>query len=157
MSKPGAQGNARAVAPGLSQAKGILFLCVANSARSQMAEGWARSMLPSRIPVYSAGSNPGRLNPYSVRAMQEVGIDISLHFSKSLAEIPLERIGTVVTLCSDEVCPFFPGDAVVHHVPFDDPAAVEGSDAERLDAFRRVRDQIRDWLQGFLQAQKLHE
>lgn len=153
MAKEVPQENSQGIARGLSQDKGILFLCVANSARSQMAEGWARSLLPSRIPVYSAGSNPGRLNPYSVRVMQEVGIDLGLHFSKSMAEVPLGRIGTVVTLCSDEVCPFFPGDAVVHHVPFEDPAAVVGSDEERLNAFRRVRDQIHVWLQGFLQGQ----
>lgn len=157
MSKEVSRENSQEIAQGLSQSKGILFLCVANSARSQMAEGWARSILPSRIPVYSAGSNPGRLNPYSVRAMQEVGIDLRAHYSKSLAEVPLERIGTVVTLCSDEVCPFFPGDAVVHHIPFEDPAAAEGSDEERLNAFRRVRDQIRDWMRGFLQTQKIHE
>ena len=129
---------------------GILFLCVANSARSQMAEGWARSMLPSGIPVYSAGSNPSRLNPFAVRAMREVDVDIGAHFSKSIPEVPAGKIGTVVTLCSDEVCPFYPGDATVHHVPFEDPAVAEGGDEERLNAFRRVRDQIHDWLQEFL-------
>ncbi|MCG8588930.1 MAG: arsenate reductase ArsC [Proteobacteria bacterium] len=120
-----------------------LFLCVANSARSQMAEGLARSLAPPGVAVHSAGSEPGTLNPYAVRAMAEIGIDLSAHVSKGLDAIALDRIGLVVTLCADEVCPVFPGDVRRLHWPFPDPAAVEGSDAEILAGFRAVRDQIR--------------
>jgi len=120
----------------------VLFLCVANSARSQMAEGFGRRFAPAHVGVHSAGSDPGRLNPFAVRAMAEVGIDIANHASKPIEAVPADRIATVVTLCADEVCPVFPGDVARLHWPFDDPAAVAGSDEIVLGAFRRVRDAI---------------
>ncbi|MFQ5745411.1 MAG: arsenate reductase ArsC, partial [Acidobacteriota bacterium] len=122
---------------------GILFLCVANSSRSQMAEGFARQMAPPGVEVFSAGSAPGTVNPHAIAMMREVGIDISGHRSKSVDEIPRERIGTVVTLCAEEVCPVFPGNARRLHWPLEDPAAATGPEEEVLTAFRRVRDQIR--------------
>lgn len=121
----------------------VLFLCVANSARSQMAEGLARALLPGEIGVHSAGSAPTRLNPLAVRAMAEIGIDIRGQRSKSVGDVPCQRIGTVITLCAEEVCPAFSGEVRRLHWPLPDPAAAEGDEAERLAAFRAVRDTIR--------------
>lgn len=126
--------------------RGVLFLCVANSARSQMAEGLARAMLPAGTPVHSAGSEPATLNPYAVRALAEVGIDISAHRSKPIADVPRSEIGMVITLCAEEVCPVFPGHVQRLHWPLPDPARAAGSDEEMLDAFRRTRDRIRELL-----------
>ncbi len=130
--------------------RGILFLCVANSARSQMAEGLARAMAPAGVEVWSAGSQPGTLNPFAVRALAELGIDISQHFSKPIDAIDASRVDTVVTLCGEEVCPVFPGRVERLHWPHDDPAAATGDDDARLAAFRRVRDQISERLQALL-------
>lgn len=121
--------------------RAVLFLCVANSARSQMAEGFARAIGGPGVEVYSAGSAPTRLNPYAVRVMQEAGIDISAQRAKSIEAVPVERIGVVITLCAEEACPIFPGWVERLHWP-EDPA-VTGSEEEILAAFRRVRDQIR--------------
>ena len=121
----------------------VLFLCVANSARSQMAEGIARSLAPPGVKVSSAGSAPSRLNPLAVRALAELGIDISGQRSKSVDEIPPEGIDVVVTLCAEEVCPVFLGKALRVHWGLPDPAAATGSDDQKLQAFRDVRDQLR--------------
>jgi len=121
----------------------LLFLCVANSARSQMAEGIARSLAPPGVKVSSAGSAPSRLNPLAVRALAELGIDISGQRSKSVDEIPPEGIDVVVTLCAEEVCPVFLGKALRVHWGLPDPAAATGSDDQKLQAFRDVRDQLR--------------
>ena len=131
---------------------GWLFLCVANSARSQMAEGLARRIAPPGVHVYSAGSEPGSVNPLAVRAMAEIGVDISGHRSKSIDEIPVDGVDVVVTLCTEEVCPVFPGPVRRLHWPVDDPARAGGTEAERLEAFRRTRDEIgrrlEEWLDG---------
>ncbi len=129
---------------------GILFLCVANSARSQMAEGLARALAPAGVEVFSAGSAPTVLNPHAVAVMHELGIDISHHCSKSLDEIPEDRIGTVITLCAEEACPVFLRPVRRLHWPIDDPAAARGSDEEVREAFRRARDEIRRRLVGLL-------
>jgi arsenate reductase len=121
----------------------VLFLCVANSARSQMAEGIARSLAPPGVKVSSAGSAPSRLNPLAVRALAEIGIDISGHRSKSVDEIPPGDVDAVVTLCAEEVCPVFLGRALRVHWGLPDPAAAAGSDDRRLQAFRDVRDELR--------------
>ena len=121
---------------------GFLFLCVANSARSQLAEGWGRALAPPGVAIHSAGSHPGTLNPYAVRVMEEVGIDLTQHHSKSIDEIPLDRIGTVITLCAEEVCPLLPGNVKRLHWPFQDPAAATGSEDKTLTAFRAARDGI---------------
>lgn len=122
---------------------GILFMCVANSARSQMAEGLARAAAPEGVAVYSAGSEPATVNPFAVKAMAELGIDLAAHHSKSVSDIPQDAIGTVVTLCAEEVCPVFPGDVNMLHWPHTDPAAAEGDDEAILASFRTVRDQIK--------------
>ena len=126
----------------------VAFLCVANSSRSQMAEGLARAFGPGTWRFFSAGSNPGRVNPLAVEAMREIGIDISHYRSKGTEEIPLDEADVLVTLCAEEVCPVVPGRAQRLTWPLPDPAAVTGSNAERLEAFRAARDQIRDRLSG---------
>ncbi|MEE3329487.1 MAG: arsenate reductase ArsC [Myxococcota bacterium] len=128
----------------------ILFLCVANSARSQMAEGWARSLAPAGVRVHSAGSAPGALNPFAVKAMAEVDIDITEHYSKSIDAVPEATLATVITLCADEVCPVYPGDVEKLHWPFPDPADTAGSDKEILEGFRRVRDAIGERLRTWM-------
>lgn len=128
----------------------VLFLCVANSARSQMAEGLARSLADDRWEVYSAGSEPATLNPLAVRALAERKIDIRGHFSKGLGEVPLDRVHTVVTLCEEEVCPRLPDAARHLHWPMPDPAAAGGSEEQRLQSFREVRDLIDERLAGLL-------
>lgn len=127
----------------------ILFLCVANSARSQMAEGLARSLAPEGTEVLSAGSIPARVNPYAIEVMSELGIDLSTHRSKSVDDIPAERVSTVITLCAEEVCPVFPGAVEKLHWPLPDPASTIGSKDDILEAFRSVRDQIRERLSGY--------
>ena len=122
--------------------RGLLFLCVANSSRSQMAEGLARERFGGRVRVASAGSVPATVNPLAIAALDEVGIDISGHRSKSVETIDRASVDLVVTLCAEEVCPAFPGSARRLHWPLPDPAGGAGSDAEKLDGFRAVRDEI---------------
>ncbi len=119
----------------------ILFLCVANSARSQMAEGLARRLFGDRVRVQSAGSQPSRVNPLAIHAMAELGIDLVDHRSKSVDDIDPASIDTVITLCAEEVCPVWLGQATRLHWPFPDPAA------GGIELFRSVRDQIRARLQ----------
>jgi arsenate reductase len=131
---------------------GLLFLCVANSARSQMAEAIARSLVPDGVEVFSAGSAPATVNPFAVRALAERGLEAHGQSSKSVDAVPRERVGTVITLCAEEVCPAWLGDATRLHWPLPDPAAVEGSDEEILASFRAVaaelHSRIADHLQG---------
>jgi arsenate reductase len=126
----------------------ILFLCVANSARSQMAEGLARHLFGSAARVQSAGSMAAGVNPLAVRALAEQGIDISRHRSKSTAEIDRD-VDVVVTLCAEEVCPVFLGKAERLHWPLADPAAAHGTEEERVQRFRDARDEIRRLLISF--------
>lgn len=124
---------------------GILFLCVANSARSQMAEGLARDLLDE--PIQSAGSTPTSLNPYAVEVMRELGIDISSQRSTSVETVEPESVHTVITLCAEEVCPVFLGKARRLHWPIPDPASPEPLDREQfLARFRTARDTIREKL-----------
>ena len=121
---------------------GILFLCVANSARSQMAEGLARTRFGSRARVASAGSAPSPVSPFAIAALDELGIDISGQQSKSVDTIDPTTVDVVVTLCAEEVCPAFLGKARRLHWPMPDPAAATESAGEQLDQFRAVRDAI---------------
>ena len=123
--------------------RSLLFLCVANSARSQMAEGIARSLAPASVKVSSAGSKPSRLNPVAVKALAEIGLDISNHHSKSVDDIPPDDVDAVVTLCAEEVCPVFLGKALRVHWGLPDPAGAGTTDEEQLRAFRNVRDELR--------------
>ena len=124
----------------------VLFLCVANSARSQMAEGLARALAPPGYRFWSAGSEPGSLHPLAVAALGEIGIDISHQRAKGLAHIPLDEVHAIVTLCGRDVCPYVGGAVERVHWPLADPARVSGSDADRLDAFRTARDRLRQLL-----------
>lgn len=126
----------------------ILILCTGNSARSQMAEGLLRHDHGDRFEVVSAGAQPSRVRPEAAAVMREAGIDISSHRSKHVDEFRGQTFDCVLTVCDQarDVCPVFPGAAMKRHRSFDDPAAVTGSDAERLAVFRRVRDEIRAYL-----------
>jgi protein-tyrosine-phosphatase len=123
--------------------RGLLFLCVANSARSQMAEGIARSMAPEGVTVCSAGSRPTQVRPEAKAVLEEIGIEISAHRSKAVAEIPADQVDTVITLCGEEECPLFLGKATRLHWGLPDPAGVQGDETTRLDAFRQTRDALR--------------
>jgi len=122
----------------------VLFVCTGNSARSQMAEGFAQHLGGGRIEAHSAGIEPSRLNPFAVRAMLERGIDISGQTSKAFDETLARRMDVVVTVCgnADERCPVLPPEVRRLHWPLEDPAAARGSDAEVLARFREIRDQI---------------
>ena len=128
---------------------GLLFLCVANSARSQMAEGLARKLFGDDVPVQSAGSEPSTVNPYAVEVMRELGVDLSNHGSKSVETIDPASVHTVITLCAEEVCPVFLGQARRLHWPIPDPASQDSTiaRAEMLTRFRTARDTIRDKLE----------
>lgn len=123
----------------------ILFMCVANSARSQLAHGIAKRLFPS-AEVESAGSSPGTLNPFGVQVMKEVGIDISHHYSKSVDDLPrsfVSSVDYVITLCAEEVCPAMVTKAKRLHWPFSDPASKESLSAEEMiSRFRVTRDLI---------------
>src|SRR5258708_24962656 len=123
----------------------VLFLCVANSARSQMAEGLARMMFGDRVTVQSAGSQPSRVNPYAIEVMKELGADLGTHASKSVETIDAASVDTVITLCAEEVCPLFLGTAHRLHWPIADPASSDPSIPrdEMLRRFRAARDSIR--------------
>lgn len=128
----------------MTSPKGLLLLCVANSARSQMAEGWARHLLGTRMSVQSAGSRPGTVNPFAIEVMREVGIDLSGHHSKSVDTIARESVDTVITLCAEEECPLFLGNARRLSWAMPDPASVEPLPREHLLArFRAARDELR--------------
>jgi arsenate reductase len=129
----------------------IMILCTGNSARSQMAEGLLRHGWGDRFDVSSAGTKPGGVRPEAIAVMREVGIDISGHRSKSVGEFAGQPFDYVLTVCDNarESCPIFPSASTAIHHAFDDPAAFEGSEAERLAEFRRIRDEIRRYLNNF--------
>lgn len=122
--------------------KSILFLCVANSARSQMAEGLARQILGTEYVIQSAGSKPSFVHPLAIQALAEKDIDAKIHQSKSVNDIDLSQVDLVITLCAEEVCPVVSGPLQRMHWPLSDPAAPAESEATQLDSFRKVRDQI---------------
>jgi len=125
------------------QPRHILFLCVANSARSQMAEGIARSLAPQGVKVSSAGSSPASVRPQAIQVLKEIGIDISGHRSKGLDSIDAGSVDAVITPCAEEVCPVFLGKAHRVHWGLPDPAGVTGTEETRPNAFRAVRDELR--------------
>lgn len=127
----------------------ILFLCTGNSCRSQMAEGWAKHLKSRDIDAYSAGIKKHGLNPYAAKVMDEVGVDISGKFSKTIEELPISEFDWVITLCghANETCPYFPGRKM--HYGFDDPPQlVEDlwTEEEKLIPYRRVRDELRQFI-----------
>jgi arsenate reductase (thioredoxin) len=136
----------------MSNDKSILFLCVANSARSQMAEGLGRMILAERVPVMSAGSQPSQVNPYAIEVMRELGVDLSGHHSKSVQDVDPSSVGTVITLCAEEVCPAFLGQARRLHWPIPDPASQDKTipREQMLQRFRTARDSIREMIERFV-------
>ncbi len=136
------------MSPGAQVRVKVLFLCTHNSARSQMAEGLLRALYGDRYEVYSAGTHPTEVHPYAVRVMAEIGVDISPHRSKSVEELRGMEFDCIVTVCdrARESCPFFPGARRYIHRSFDDPASFRGTEEEILREFRRVRDEIREWI-----------
>ncbi len=129
----------------------ILFLCTGNSCRSQMAEGWARYLKSDRIEAYSAGTIPQVLNPLAVKVMAEAGVDIAGHRSKNVIDLLHIQFDYVITVCDNarESCPLFPGKAKIVHRGFDDPphlAKNAKSEDEALVHYRRVRDEVRDYV-----------
>ena len=129
----------------------VLILCTGNSARSQMAESLLRHDAGDRYEVLSAGVEPSEVRPLAIEAMRELGIDISAQRSKSVEEFAGQEFDFVITVCdnANERCPIFPGKTQRIHLSFDDPAAATGNQAEQLNVFRRVRDEIRGQLREF--------
>ena len=130
--------------------KRILFLCVANSGRSQMAEGIAKQLLGDQGLIQSAGSKPATVNPYSIKVLKEISIDISKHYSKSVTDIDPATVDTVITLCAEEECPVFLGKAERLHWPLPDPGKGATTYDEKLQSFRSVRDEIQRRLKEYL-------
>ncbi|HSR06435.1 MAG TPA: arsenate reductase ArsC [Bryobacteraceae bacterium] len=130
----------------------VLIVCTGNSARSQMAEGLFRQAGGDRYEVFSAGTNPSLVRPEAIAVMREIGIDISGHRSKSVDEFIGQELDLVITVCDNakESCPGFPGRTRRLHWPFEDPAAVVGSEEQRIAAFRATRDEIHQRIKVFL-------
>ena len=128
--------------------KKILFLCTGNSARSQLAEGLMRHMRGDEFEVYSAGTDPKGVHPKTIEVLREIGIDASGQTSKHIDELPVKEFDYIITLCGSAAqnCPVFLGKGVTMHQGFDDPAAAAGSEQEILTSFRKVRDEIKDFL-----------
>jgi arsenate reductase len=131
--------------------KRVLILCTGNSARSQMAEGLLEHDAADRFEVESAGTKPGYVRPEAIAVMKEIGVDISDHRSKHVDEFQHQSFDYVLTVCDNakESCPVFPGHSKRIHKSFEDPAAFQGTEEERLVLFRRVRNEIRDYLKTF--------
>lgn len=137
----------------MSEKKRVLILCTGNSARSQMAEGLLREIAGEKFEVESAGVEPSIVRPEAIEAMNEIGIDISNHRSKSVDEFVGQKFDYIITVCDNakESCPVFPGNAERIHQSFEDPPPATVGDYEsRLEIFRRVRDEIRLWLREFV-------
>ena len=138
----------------------ILFMCVANSARSQLAEGLARHLFTGKAEVQSAGSKPATVNPFAIKALGEIGIDMGSHTSKSVDDLSPEFVSEldyVITLCAEEVCPILISKAKKLHWPLPDPAGKSGTDDEQLNRFRNTRDEVKKRLEDFGRELKLIE
>jgi arsenate reductase len=128
----------------------VLFLCVHNSARSQLAEGLLRALAGDRVQVFSAGSAPSRVHPLALRVLQERGIDASTQRSKSVNEFARDQFDYVITLCAEEVCPIFLDATHKLHWALPDPSAVARGETEQLDAFRQIANELGKRLRDFL-------
>jgi arsenate reductase (thioredoxin) len=141
----------------MQEAPLVLILCTGNSCRSHLAEGILHAAAGDSLRVASAGSKPaGYVHPLAITAMQEIGIDISGHYSKHLNEFLNQDVETVITVCgkADQACPMFPGQVNRYHWGFDDPAHATGTDEEQLAVFRRVRDEIRHVFEAYAAGRK---
>ncbi len=137
--------------------KRVLFLCTANSCRSQMAEGIINHFLGDKIEAFSAGTEATYVNPLAIEVLKEIGIDISQYQSKNLTVFDGQSFDYVITLCgsANETCPLYIGGTKKTHIGFDDPAKVKGEKEEFLHEFRRVRDEIKEKLTAFFQAEEI--
>ena len=129
--------------------KKILILCTGNSARSQMAEGLLKHICQNKYEIFSAGTKPSIVRPEAIKVLREIGIDISNNRSKSVDEFVDKKMDYVLTVCDNakEICPYFPAKTKLIHHSFADPAEIEGDEITRLSAFRRVRDEIKKYLE----------
>ncbi len=131
----------------------VLFLCTGNSARSQMAEAFLRKLAGDRFEVFSAGLEPQGINPFSRKIMEEIGLDLGSHTSKDVTEfLRATHFGYVITLCdnAENRCPIFPRANIRLHWPFEDPAAFQGTEEQKLGKFREIRDQTRARIESWL-------
>ena len=137
--------------------KRVLFLCTANSSRSQMAEGLINYFFGDKIAAFSAGTQASYVNSTAIQVMKEIGIDISKHQSKNLTAFDGQSFDYVITLCgsANETCPLYIGATKKKHIGFDDPAKAKGTKEEVLREFRRIRDEIKEKLTTFFQAEKI--
>lgn len=131
--------------------KKVLFVCTHNSARSQIAEGLLNHFCGDRYQGFSVGSAPTMVNPFAIEVLKEIGIDITDHYSKSMLEFEDFKFEYVITVCDNakETCPFFPGAKEYIHKSFNDPSSTEGSYEDKLNAFRKTREEIKEWLIEF--------
>jgi arsenate reductase (thioredoxin) len=136
--------------------KRVLFICTHNSARSQMAEGLMNALPGNQYEAFSAGTEPSQVNPYAIKSMSEINIDISTNSSKNIYEFEGLEFNYIITVCDNakERCPVFPGGGKHIHKGFTDPSRAKGSDDQKLMAFRMVRDEIRDWIKKNFQSVK---
>ncbi len=134
----------------MDKKKKVLILCTGNSARSQMAEGLLKHITKGEYEIFSAGTKPGIVRSEAIKVLAEIDIDISENRSKSVDEFSGQKMDFVLTVCDNakENCPFFPADVRLVHHTFEDPASIEGSDETKVAEFRRVRDEIRDYLKN---------
>ena len=130
--------------------KKILFICTHNSARSQIAEGLIKHQYGEQFEAFSAGTKPTQVNPYAIKVMSEIRIDISKHQSKSINNFEGMEFDYVVTVCDQakESCPFFPSSKFFIHKSFEDPSSLEGTEEEILANFRKAREKIREWIEN---------
>ena len=137
--------------------KRVLFLCTANSSRSQMAEGIANHLWSDQMEAFSAGTQASFVNPAAIEVLKEIGIDISKQRSKNLSEFDGQSFDYIITLCGDanETCPLYIGGTKKIHIGFDDPTKAKGTKDEILNEFRRVSDGIKEKLTAFFQAEKI--
>ena len=135
-----------------TEQKKVLFICTHNSARSQIAEGLMNTFYGDDYIAWSAGTEPGQVNPYAIRVMKEVGIDVTGHHSKGMESFLEQDFDYVVTVCdhANEACPFFPGGKERIHKGFEDPAAIDGNEELKLAGFRKTRDEIKAWIEKTL-------
>jgi arsenate reductase len=139
----------------MAEVKKVLFVCTGNSARSQMAEGLLKALGSGQWKVQSGGIFPSYVHPLAIRAMEEIGIDISKQTSKSIDRFVKKKFDYIITLCDDAAksCPHFPGAGKRYHWPFEDPAATIGTVEERLAVFRKVRDKLKIKMEEFLRSE----
>jgi len=137
--------------------KRVLFLCTANSCRSQMAEGIAKSLWSDKMAACSAGTEVSFVNPMAIEVMKEIGMDISAHRSKALSEFDGQAFDYVITLCgsANETCPLYIGGTKKTHIGFDDPGKAQGTKEDVLREFRRVRDEMKEKLTTFFRVEKI--